>query len=113
MSYASREVRKTASNGDFGRKLDSRVRRFTRKEQALVGLLPADGTPINTKQLVARFYGEEPGEQPFNARQIIIACMSGIIRKTALHDFGFQVRKSARAGPNVISFWREQTDNLT
>lgn len=107
MNSANRSRRTTALSGDSGRRrLDVRVSRFTRREQALIDLLPVDGQPISSKQLITRLYGKNPGDHPFHARQIVIAGMRGIMRKTALHDFGFQIHKSARAGPHAINFWR-------
>lgn len=80
--------------------------KFSTAERRLLTLLPANGEPRSTTDLVTLFF--EDGQQPFNARNTIVGMMRSIIRKSeAMPDLGFVARKSIRRGPRPIEFWLE------
>ena len=78
--------------------------KLTSREQALLSLLPLDGSPLTTWELAASYYGDElPRVQ--HARTIIQGRMSSIVRKSRLIPGHRPVMKSARAGPQPMKFW--------
>jgi hypothetical protein len=80
---------------------------FTAREQALLDLLPTDGTPVTSAQLVSSYYGTD---RPMNAHKIIIDRMRQIQKKIEFSvDADFSINKSKRSGPNPISFWLSPT----
>lgn len=80
--------------------------RYSDREQSFLALLPADGKRINSEELLARYYGNK--SKPFYARQIIIATMRGLMKKTMRNKEDFIIRKSKRAGPRPMEFWKEK-----
>lgn len=73
------------------------------RESRLLALLPPDGSPISTHDLVQNYWRRE--EEPFNARGLITTRMNGIIRKLEfMRDDKRRVTKSERRGPRPIEF---------
>lgn len=73
------------------------------REHALLALLPSDGTPVSTRELVQQYWATD--DEPFNARGIIGTRMRSIMRKLDHTRDKRRVLKSERRGPQPISFW--------
>lgn len=75
-------------------------------EQKLLDLIPKNGSRINTEEITLKRYAKE-GE-PFNARAIIRATLTQLIRKVDQNREPFRIRKGKRSGPWPIEVWTEK-----
>jgi len=73
-------------------------------EQRALKLLT--GKPQDTNLLCDKFYKPDGGP-PYYGRQIVLGLMNSLIRKSKHNGEKFIVKKSKRAGPWPITFWRE------
>ncbi len=78
--------------------------KYSPLEEKLLALIPADGSSISSRRLIELFYGDE---EPFNARAITIARITGLQRKVELME-SWRLRKSKRRGPHPVEVWRER-----
>jgi len=84
-----------------------RAVKFSSLEQRLLDLLPADGSRVDTNTLVQRYYANVAPE-PLNARTIVVGRLKGIAAKAERAGLPFRIRRSERAGPHPLQFWRER-----
>ena len=75
---------------------------FSRREQRLYDLLPADGSRITSSDLVAAYYGDQI---PLHGRATVIAMMRSILAKIEFADLEPKVQKTKRSGPHPVQFW--------
>lgn len=81
----------------------SRKVKLSTRETDLLACIPVDGSRINTKQIVAAYYGRDI---PTNGRMIITDRLSKIAHKLALmQDEPLRLMKSKRCGPAPIEYW--------
>jgi hypothetical protein len=76
--------------------------KFSAIEERILRLIPKDGSQISSKDLVAKFYGEDV---PFNAQKIIVGRLAGIARKAEAAALPWRLRRSGRAGPRAAHYW--------
>jgi hypothetical protein len=76
--------------------------KLTDRESRLLDLLPPDGSPVSTIDLMRSYWRRD--EEPFNARVLITTRMNGIIRKLEFMRDKRRVTKSKRRGPRPIEF---------
>ena len=86
-------------------KIGRSIANYTAREQALIDLLPKDGSPVTSSSLVKQYYGDEI---PINGPKIVIDRLRQIMKKTEYYDDDFRIKKSPRAGPNPLSFHIER-----
>lgn len=80
----------------------SRKVKLSSREADLLACIPADGSRINTKQLVAAYYGRDV---PTNGRMIITDRLGKIAQKLEAMQDKNRLRKSKRCGPAPIEYW--------
>lgn len=80
--------------------------KFSQIEEALLGLLPLDGTRVDSRTLVQRYYEAKGEPPPHNARINIVGRIRGLAEKAERANLPWRIRKTARSGPKPQSFWR-------
>lgn len=79
--------------------------KLTAREEAILALVPTDGSRINTNELIKAFFGADP---PLNARPNLISRLKGIALKLERNPApGPRLFKSPRSGPRPSEFWIE------
>jgi hypothetical protein len=81
--------------------------RLSPSEERLMALLPlSEERRIDTKRLIAKFY--RGGEEPFNARMIVLGMIRTIERKLPRMKSARRLRRTERSGPYPIEVWLEE-----
>lgn len=84
----------------------SRSVKYTNAEQRMLALLPGNGERITSDKIIKLYY--RGVSRPYYARQIVIAILRGLHKKTRHNRDTFMLQKSKRQGPRPMEFWIEK-----
>jgi hypothetical protein len=93
--------RKTAS--DFT--LQARRVKYSARERKIFNLLPQNGQPISSDDLVTRFWGAADDEQPFHRRVTCMGSLRSLRAKVLRNEEAFVINTSEPSGPKPQMIW--------
>lgn len=76
-------------------------------EEAILRLIPRDGRPITTKELVKRRYRNCPEARPTNAQVVVSGVVRSLLKKASRNRSMPRLKRSRRMGPRPIEVWIE------
>lgn len=83
--------------------------KYSELELKILGLIPDDGTRVNTLEIVSKVYDNPPK----SARQSVLVSLRRLIDKSNKNEEEWEIfRSSRKRGSNPIYFWsmkREKT----
>lgn len=79
--------------------------KYSPTEAALLKLLPASGAKITVKELAEKYYRNKT--MPFHGQIYIANAMRTLIIKTSKNRENFRLKRTPKAGPNEVHYWRE------
>jgi hypothetical protein len=81
--------------------------KYSPTEAARLKLLPVNGDRITVKALADKYYKQQTRPMPFHGQVFIANAMRALAVKSTRNREKYRVKRTPKAGPNEVHYWRE------